>query len=87
MWPASSPFLYSSKLSFSWSCILAEGAATSPLDFCSHSFLPGMGWKGRLIINIVPSSHLQVALRNSLELWMHTDPMSQKNETVLNQVI
>ncbi|XP_010845187.1 PREDICTED: nicastrin isoform X1 [Bison bison bison] len=28
----------------------------------------------------------QVALRNSLELWMHTDPMSQKNETVLNQV-
>ncbi|XP_007459990.1 PREDICTED: nicastrin isoform X2 [Lipotes vexillifer] len=28
----------------------------------------------------------QVALRNSLELWMHTDPMSQKNETVQNQV-
>ncbi|XP_025770907.1 LOW QUALITY PROTEIN: nicastrin [Puma concolor] len=29
----------------------------------------------------------QVALRNSLELWMHTDPMSQKNESVHNQVI
>uniref|UniRef100_A0A8D0QGI2 Nicastrin n=1 Tax=Sus scrofa TaxID=9823 RepID=A0A8D0QGI2_PIG len=28
----------------------------------------------------------QVALRNSLALWMHTDPMSQKNETVHNQV-
>ncbi|ELK03354.1 nicastrin isoform X2 [Pteropus alecto] len=28
----------------------------------------------------------QVALRNSLELWMHTDPMSQKNESVQNQV-
>uniref|UniRef100_A0ABI7WV13 Nicastrin n=1 Tax=Felis catus TaxID=9685 RepID=A0ABI7WV13_FELCA len=28
----------------------------------------------------------QVALRNSLELWMHTDPMSQKNESVHNQV-
>lgn len=28
----------------------------------------------------------QVALRNSLELWMHTDPMSQKNESVRNQV-
>ncbi|XP_004688440.1 PREDICTED: nicastrin [Condylura cristata] len=28
----------------------------------------------------------QVALRNSLELWMHTDPMSQKNESVLKQV-
>ncbi|VFV42019.1 nicastrin-like [Lynx pardinus] len=27
----------------------------------------------------------QVALRNSLELWMHTDPMSQKNESVHNQ--
>uniref|UniRef100_A0ABI7WV70 Nicastrin n=1 Tax=Felis catus TaxID=9685 RepID=A0ABI7WV70_FELCA len=27
-----------------------------------------------------------VALRNSLELWMHTDPMSQKNESVHNQV-
>lgn len=29
----------------------------------------------------------QVALRNSLELWMHTDPMSQKNESIHNQVI
>ncbi|XP_021568372.1 nicastrin isoform X3 [Carlito syrichta] len=28
----------------------------------------------------------QVALRTSLELWMHTDPMSQKNESVRNQV-
>nr|XP_012420506.1 PREDICTED: nicastrin isoform X2 [Odobenus rosmarus divergens] len=28
----------------------------------------------------------QVALRNSLELWMHTDPMSQKNGSVQNQV-
>ncbi|KAM5237255.1 nicastrin isoform 1-T1 [Ctenodactylus gundi] len=28
----------------------------------------------------------QVALRNSLQLWMHTDPMSQKNESVQNQV-
>ncbi|KAM6153434.1 nicastrin [Erethizon dorsatum] len=28
----------------------------------------------------------QVALRTSLELWMHTDPMSQKNESVQNQV-
>ncbi|XP_060053665.1 nicastrin isoform X2 [Erinaceus europaeus] len=28
----------------------------------------------------------QVALRNSLELWMHTDPMSQKNASVRNQV-
>lgn len=28
----------------------------------------------------------QVALRKSLELWMHTDPMSQKNESVRNQV-
>ncbi|KAM7054753.1 nicastrin [Molossus nigricans] len=28
----------------------------------------------------------QVALRNSLELWMHTDPVSQKNESVRKQV-
>ncbi|XP_034794246.1 nicastrin isoform X3 [Pan paniscus] len=28
----------------------------------------------------------QVALRTSLELWMHTDPVSQKNESVRNQV-
>ncbi|XP_048212575.1 nicastrin [Perognathus longimembris pacificus] len=28
----------------------------------------------------------QVALRPSLDLWMHTDPMSQKNESVQNQV-
>ncbi|XP_003795236.1 nicastrin [Otolemur garnettii] len=28
----------------------------------------------------------QVALRTSLELWMHTDPMSQKNKTVQSQV-
>ncbi|KAM5293554.1 nicastrin [Glossophaga mutica] len=28
----------------------------------------------------------QVALRNSLELWMHTDPVSQKNESVWNKV-
>ncbi|KAB1260913.1 Nicastrin [Camelus dromedarius] len=28
----------------------------------------------------------QVALRTSLELWMHTDPMSQKNESVQKQV-
>ncbi|XP_015347488.1 nicastrin [Marmota marmota marmota] len=28
----------------------------------------------------------QVALRTSAELWMHTDPMSQKNESVRNQV-
>lgn len=28
----------------------------------------------------------QVALRKSLELWMHTDPVSQKNESVRNQV-
>ncbi|XP_003466619.2 nicastrin isoform X1 [Cavia porcellus] len=28
----------------------------------------------------------QVALRTSLELWMHTDPMSQKNKSVQNQV-
>lgn len=28
----------------------------------------------------------QVALRTSLDLWMHTDPMSQKNESVRNQV-
>ncbi|XP_044122618.1 nicastrin isoform X1 [Neovison vison] len=28
----------------------------------------------------------QVALRNSLELWMHTDPMSQKNGSIQNQV-
>ncbi|XP_031245749.1 nicastrin [Mastomys coucha] len=28
----------------------------------------------------------QVALRTSLDLWMHTDPMSQKNESVKNQV-
>ncbi|XP_006895531.1 PREDICTED: nicastrin [Elephantulus edwardii] len=28
----------------------------------------------------------QVALRTSLDLWMHTDPMSQRNETVRNQV-
>ncbi|XP_004639987.1 nicastrin [Octodon degus] len=28
----------------------------------------------------------QVALRTSLELWMHTDPMSQRNESVQNQV-
>nr|XP_019571979.1 PREDICTED: nicastrin [Rhinolophus sinicus] len=28
----------------------------------------------------------QVALRNSLKLWMHTDPVSQKNESVRNQV-
>ncbi|XP_044772218.1 nicastrin isoform X3 [Neomonachus schauinslandi] len=28
----------------------------------------------------------QVALRNSLELWMHTDPMSQKNASVQHQV-
>ncbi|XP_036778630.2 nicastrin [Manis pentadactyla] len=28
----------------------------------------------------------QVALRNSLELWMHTDPVSQKNESVRSQV-
>nr|XP_031291825.1 nicastrin isoform X2 [Camelus dromedarius] len=27
-----------------------------------------------------------VALRTSLELWMHTDPMSQKNESVQKQV-
>uniref|UniRef100_A0A8V8TNI3 Nicastrin n=1 Tax=Homo sapiens TaxID=9606 RepID=A0A8V8TNI3_HUMAN len=27
----------------------------------------------------------QVALRTSLELWMHTDPVSQKNESVRNQ--
>ncbi|PNJ57018.1 NCSTN isoform 12, partial [Pongo abelii] len=27
-----------------------------------------------------------VALRTSLELWMHTDPVSQKNESVRNQV-
>uniref|UniRef100_A0A2I3TWA0 Nicastrin n=1 Tax=Pan troglodytes TaxID=9598 RepID=A0A2I3TWA0_PANTR len=29
---------------------------------------------------------LSVALRTSLELWMHTDPVSQKNESVRNQV-
>ncbi|XP_025248099.1 nicastrin isoform X5 [Theropithecus gelada] len=28
----------------------------------------------------------QVALRTSLELWMHTDPVSQKNDSVRNQV-
>ncbi|KAM9686146.1 nicastrin isoform 1-T1 [Trichechus inunguis] len=28
----------------------------------------------------------QVALRTSLELWLHTDPMSQKNESIRNQV-
>uniref|UniRef100_A0A8C0ZYP2 Nicastrin n=1 Tax=Castor canadensis TaxID=51338 RepID=A0A8C0ZYP2_CASCN len=28
----------------------------------------------------------QVALRTSLDLWMYTDPMSQKNESVQNQV-
>ncbi|KAM6217235.1 nicastrin [Rhynchocyon petersi] len=28
----------------------------------------------------------QVALRKSLNLWMHTDPMSQRNESVRNQV-
>ncbi|GAB1285717.1 Nicastrin [Apodemus speciosus] len=28
----------------------------------------------------------QVALRTSLDLWMHTDPMSQKNESVRSQV-
>lgn len=28
----------------------------------------------------------QVALRTSLELWMHTDPMSQKNESVRTEV-
>ncbi|XP_055993811.1 nicastrin [Sorex fumeus] len=28
----------------------------------------------------------QVALRDSLELWMHTDPVSQKNDSVRNQV-
>ena len=87
VWHVSSPlFLASSKLSLSYSLILTEGTAASSLDLCSHSFLPGMGQKRRLIINVAPSSYLQVALRNSLELWMHTDPMSQKNETVLNQV-
>uniref|UniRef100_A0A2I2ZNA8 Nicastrin n=1 Tax=Gorilla gorilla gorilla TaxID=9595 RepID=A0A2I2ZNA8_GORGO len=29
---------------------------------------------------------ISVALRTSLELWMHTDPVSQKNESVRNQV-
>uniref|UniRef100_A0A2K6DXG6 Nicastrin n=1 Tax=Macaca nemestrina TaxID=9545 RepID=A0A2K6DXG6_MACNE len=29
---------------------------------------------------------LSVALRTSLELWMHTDPVSQKNDSVRNQV-
>lgn len=29
----------------------------------------------------------QVALRDALELWMHTDPMSQKNASVRDQVI
>lgn len=39
-------FLSSSKLSLSYSLVLTEGAAAPSLDFCSHSFLPGMGQKG-----------------------------------------
>lgn len=53
----------------------------SPLDVC----LSSMGLSRRQIIHVAlhPS---QVALRTSLELWMHTDPMSQKNEFVKKQV-
>ena len=57
-----------------------------PLTSAPTPFFLVWSRRGDLTINVAPSSYLQVALRNSLELWMHTDPMSQKNETVLNQV-
>lgn len=41
------------------------------------------------VVNVmvsVASQCPQVALRSNLELWMHTDPLSQINESVQKQV-
>lgn len=57
----------------------------APPCSCPDSFPPGVG-----VVKTFYNHHCfilpQVALRTSLELWMHTDPMSQKNESVQNQV-
>lgn len=64
--------------------VLPSGASTSSLNGLQMAFAPGKGRNRRLMA--AAWSAPQVALRTSLELWMHTDPMSQTNESVKAQV-
>lgn len=66
---------------FLWPAL--QALPISPLDVCLSPRHGSQQETGHTCY----SSSSQVALRTSLELWMHTDPMSQKNESVKNQVI